>query len=92
MNKIGKCVIHFIDQCINESCHNCAAGWAEISEFSLVLESTHPFSDPSQFVVLPLHSGIPSKDQRQVFLVPPTGVRKVILATNIGEKDKSAVC
>jgi hypothetical protein len=27
-----------------------------------------------------------------VFLVPPTGVRKVILATNIGEKDKTAVC
>eukprot|EP00804_Cyclotella_cryptica_P020303 CCRYP_014048-RA/>CCRYP_014048-RA protein AED:0.27 eAED:0.27 QI:163/1/1/1/1/1/9/96/988 len=60
-------------------------GWAEISEFSLILESTHPFNDPARFIALPLHSGIPSKDQRQVFLKPPTGVRKIILATNIAE-------
>ena len=63
----------------------CVAGWAEISEFQLVLESTPPFNDTFQFRLLPLHSGIPSKDQRQVFLTPPTGVRKIILATNIGE-------
>jgi ATP-dependent RNA helicase DHX36 len=61
------------------------AGWAEISEFSLILESTPPFSDSSQFITLPLHSGIPSKDQRQVFQKPPIGTRKVILATNIAE-------
>jgi ATP-dependent RNA helicase DHX36 len=51
----------------------------------MILENTHPFSDPSQNIVLPLHSGIPSKDQRQVFLKPPIGVRKIILATNIAE-------
>jgi len=60
-------------------------GWAEISEFSLTLESTEPFNDKSQFVVYPLHSGIPSKDQRQVFLRPPNEVRKIILSTNIAE-------
>ena len=61
------------------------SGWADISEFSMLLESTPPFNNGSQFVVFPLHSGIPSKDQRQVFIKPPRGVRKIILATNIAE-------
>jgi ATP-dependent RNA helicase DHX36 len=61
------------------------SGWADISEFSMLLESTPPFNNGSQFVVYPLHSGIPSKDQRQVFVKPPRGVRKIVLATNIAE-------
>ena len=56
-----------------------------VSEFTLLLESTPPFNNRSQFVVYPLHSGIPSKDQRSVFIKPPKGVRKIILATNIAE-------
>ncbi|PAA71102.1 hypothetical protein BOX15_Mlig015005g2, partial [Macrostomum lignano] len=35
--------------------------------------------------VLPLHSRLPSRDQRQVFLPAPAGKRKVVLATNIAE-------
>jgi len=61
------------------------SGWADISEFSLMLESTPPFNDQYQFVVYPLHSGIPSKDQRKVFIKPSKGIRKIILATNIAE-------
>jgi hypothetical protein len=61
------------------------SGWADISEFLMILESTPPFNDRSQFVLYPLHSGIPSKEQRQVFIKPPRGVRKIILATNIAE-------
>jgi HrpA-like RNA helicase len=61
------------------------SGWADISEFLMMLESTPPFNDRSQFVLYPLHSGIPSKEQRQVFVKPPRGVRKIILATNIAE-------
>ena len=61
------------------------SGWADISEFSMLLESSPPFNDLNQFVVHPLHSGIPSKDQRKVFVRPPAGVRKIILATNIAE-------
>lgn len=61
------------------------SGWADISEFSMLLESTSPFNDKSSFVIYPLHSGIPSKDQRQVFVRPPKGIRKIILATNIAE-------
>ena len=61
------------------------SGWGDISEFSLILENTPPFNEQSQFVVYPLHSGIPSKDQRRVFQKPTKGVRKIILATNIAE-------
>mmetsp|Transcript_6399 Transcript_6399/g.9292 ORF Transcript_6399/g.9292 Transcript_6399/m.9292 type:complete len:902 (+) Transcript_6399:55-2760(+) len=40
-------------------------GWQEISEFSMLLEQTPPFSDKSKFSILPLHSGIPSRDQKK---------------------------
>ena len=60
-------------------------GWAEISEFQLLLESTHPFNNKSKYSVLPLHSGIPSKEQRKVFMRPAKGVRKIVLATNVAE-------
>jgi len=60
-------------------------GWQEISEFKLMLESAAPFSNRSKFLCLPLHSGIPSRDQRAVLRVPPPGVRKIVLSTNIAE-------
>jgi len=60
-------------------------GWQEISEMIVLLESTPPFSNRSKFWILPLHSGIPSKDQRKVLQTPPTGVRKIVLSTNIAE-------
>jgi len=60
-------------------------GWQEISEFSLMLESTSPFRDRSKYLILPLHSGIPSRDQRRVLQRPPKGVRKIVLSTNIAE-------
>lgn len=60
-------------------------GWQEISEFSNILEGTSPFRDRSKYLVLPLHSGIPSRDQRRVLQRPPKGVRKIVLSTNIAE-------
>ena len=60
-------------------------GWQEISEVSALLENTPPFSNSSKFYILPLHSGIPSKDQRRVLQRPPPGVRKIVLSTNIAE-------
>jgi len=60
-------------------------GWQEISELSMLLQETPPFYDSSKFLILTLHSGIPSRDQRKVFHRPPNGVRKIILATNIAE-------
>ncbi len=35
--------------------------------------------------VYPLHSTIATEDQERAFLVPPAGVRKIVLATNIAE-------
>lgn len=58
-------------------------GWQEISECSLLLKTTPPFSNSSKFSILPLHSGIPSSDQRKVLRRPPAGVRKIVLSTNI---------
>jgi ATP-dependent RNA helicase DHX36 len=58
-------------------------GWQEISECSLLLKNTPPFNNSSKFSILPLHSGIPSSDQRKVLRRPPLGVRKIILSTNI---------
>lgn len=58
-------------------------GWQEISEVNMLLESTIPFSNKSAFLVLPLHSGIPSHDQRRVLRRPPRGVRKIILRYGI---------
>ena len=60
-------------------------GWQEISEFIMILENTAPFRDRSKYLILPLHSGIPSKDQRKVLQLPPKGMRKIILSTNIAE-------
>jgi ERCC4-related helicase len=60
-------------------------GWFEISYLSQLLESSAPFSDRNRFLVLPLHSGIASKDQRRVMQPPPIGVRKIVLSTNIAE-------
>jgi ATP-dependent RNA helicase DHX36 len=67
------------------------SGWNEISEFSLLLESTAPFRDRSKFLILPLHSGIPSKDQRRVLQRPPQGVRKIVLSTN-SKLQRSRLC
>ncbi|KAL7498658.1 hypothetical protein ACHAWT_006480 [Skeletonema menzelii] len=61
------------------------SGWREISEFALLLETTLPFNDPTKYNVHLLHSGIPSKDQRKVFVKPSRGVRKIVLSTNIAE-------
>lgn len=80
-------VLHYI---VKSSCGDGAIlvffpGWQEISEFSLMLETTAPFYNRSKYSILPLHSGIPSGEQRRVLQRPPNGVRKIVLSTNIAE-------
>ena len=60
-------------------------GWDEISRLKDLLEASPPFSDSSRFRVLPLHSMVPSSEQRKVFQRPGAGVMKIVLATNIAE-------
>lgn len=37
------------------------------------------------WLIYPLHSSIATEDQESAFLVPPPGMRKIVLATNIAE-------
>ncbi|KAI4701061.1 hypothetical protein J4E89_010757 [Alternaria sp. Ai002NY15] len=58
-------------------------GLAEIRQLNDILAS-HP-SFKADWYVYPLHSTISSEDQQAAFLVPPPGIRKIVLATNIAE-------
>jgi ATP-dependent RNA helicase DHX29 len=58
-------------------------GIAEIRQLNDILTS-HP-SFNSNWLIYPLHSTISSEDQQAAFLLPPPGVRKIVLATNIAE-------
>jgi ATP-dependent RNA helicase DHX29 len=58
-------------------------GIAEIRELNDMLVSHPAFNH--NCLVYPLHSSIASEEQQAAFLVPPPGVRKIVLATNIAE-------
>jgi len=60
-------------------------GWDDISRLRDALRQDPDFGNAKKAWVLPLHSGVPSQQQREVFKSPPPGVRKVVLATNIAE-------
>ncbi|KAL1640105.1 hypothetical protein SLS58_007219 [Diplodia intermedia] len=58
-------------------------GIAEIRQLNDMLVGHESFAQ--NWLVYPLHSTIASEDQQAAFLVPPPGVRKIVLATNIAE-------
>ncbi|KAL6704151.1 hypothetical protein ACN47E_008711 [Coniothyrium glycines] len=58
-------------------------GIAEIRQLNDMLVG-HPAFD-ANWLIYPLHSTISSEDQQAAFLIPPPGVRKIVLATNIAE-------
>lgn len=63
-------------------------GYDQISKLNQLLTSQHrPGRDSSGLIldVYPLHSMMPTIDQRSIFSVAPRGHRKVVLATNIAE-------
>ncbi|KAF1887143.1 hypothetical protein Lal_00040740 [Lupinus albus] len=59
-----------------------------VSEINLLhdkLAASYQFGGPSSEWVIPLHSSVPSSEQKRVFLRPPGNIRKVVIATNIAE-------
>lgn len=58
-------------------------GIAEIRRLNDLL-SGHP-SFSQGWYIYPLHSTIASEEQERAFQIPPRGVRKIVLATNIAE-------
>ena len=47
--------------------------------------SSGPLSDPERCRIYPLHSTLSSAEQTAIFELPPRGVRKVVVGTNIAE-------
>ncbi|NXX07032.1 DHX34 helicase, partial [Larus smithsonianus] len=57
-----------------------------VAEIGAVLEAAQAYAARTQrWIVLPLHSTLSVAQQDKVFDVPPPGVRKCILSTNIAE-------
>ncbi|KAF9432044.1 ATP-dependent RNA helicase dhx29 [Entomortierella beljakovae] len=60
-------------------------GMPEIRKVFDALKANRRFADETRFSLWPLHSSISSEGQSQVFDIPPKGIRKIVLATNIAE-------
>jgi ATP-dependent RNA helicase DHX29 len=58
-------------------------GIAEIRTLNDMLLGDRFFAD--SWLVYPMHSSIASEEQEAAFLIPPRGMRKIVLATNIAE-------
>ncbi|NXV10248.1 DHX36 helicase, partial [Cettia cetti] len=59
-------------------------GWDNISTLHEILMSQVLFKS-DRFIIIPLHSLMPTVNQTQVFKKTPPGVRKIVIATNIAE-------
>uniref|UniRef100_A0A8C5MGJ1 ATP-dependent DNA/RNA helicase DHX36 n=1 Tax=Leptobrachium leishanense TaxID=445787 RepID=A0A8C5MGJ1_9ANUR len=59
-------------------------GWDNISTLHDLLMAQVMFKS-DRFIIIPLHSLMPTVNQTQVFKRPPPGVRKIVIATNIAE-------
>ncbi|KAI9805235.1 MAG: hypothetical protein M1833_005688 [Piccolia ochrophora] len=58
-------------------------GIGEIRRLHQLLSTSRTFS--SGWTMYSMHSTISGEDQERAFLIPPRGVRKIVLATNIAE-------
>ncbi|XP_034950884.1 ATP-dependent DNA/RNA helicase DHX36 [Chelonus insularis] len=59
-------------------------GLRDITQLCELLEESGHFPS-NKFDVYPLHSQLPTADQKMIFNPPPVGVRKIIIATSIAE-------
>jgi HrpA-like RNA helicase len=57
-----------------------------MAEIQGVMEAAQSYSQETQrWIILPLHSALSLEEQDKVFDMPPEGVRKCVIATNIAE-------
>ncbi|CAN4113942.1 unnamed protein product [Withania somnifera] len=61
------------------------SGWDEISMLLDKIKANNFLGDTRKFLVLPLHSSMPTINQREIFDRPPANTRKIVVATNIAE-------
>eukprot|EP00041_Stephanoeca_diplocostata_P030409 m.919325 g.919325 ORF g.919325 m.919325 type:complete len:1400 (-) comp23750_c0_seq1:123-4322(-) len=60
-------------------------GMGDIRSLYTQLTSNEHIYKSDRFLIIPLHSTVSPKEQAKAFITPPTGVRKVVLSTNIAE-------
>ncbi|XDV53947.1 hypothetical protein PO909_022338 [Leuciscus waleckii] len=60
-------------------------GLAHIQQLHDLLTTDKRFSSKNRYKLVALHSSLSSQDQSSAFTVPPPGVRKIVLSTNIAE-------
>ncbi|KAG8456620.1 hypothetical protein GDO86_002409 [Hymenochirus boettgeri] len=60
-------------------------GLADIQHMYEILSSDKRFHDKRRYKLIALHSILSSQDQAEAFILPPVGIRKIVLATNIAE-------
>uniref|UniRef100_A0A673N0X8 ATP-dependent RNA helicase DHX29 n=1 Tax=Sinocyclocheilus rhinocerous TaxID=307959 RepID=A0A673N0X8_9TELE len=60
-------------------------GLAHIQQLYDLLTTDKRFSSKDRYKLVALHSTLSSQDQSSAFTVPPPGVRKIVLSTNIAE-------
>ncbi|KAL6983216.1 DExH-box ATP-dependent RNA helicase DExH6 [Sarracenia purpurea var. burkii] len=60
-------------------------GWDDINKMREKLLISPLFKDSSKYLIISLHSMVPSAEQKKVFRQPPPGCRKIVLSTNIAE-------
>ncbi|XP_057653078.1 ATP-dependent DNA/RNA helicase DHX36-like isoform X1 [Diorhabda carinulata] len=59
-------------------------GFAEISDLNKKIKNSSLFP-ARKYLVIPLHSQMPTVDQKKIFEPAPEGKRKIIISTNISE-------
>ncbi|CAL8278960.1 unnamed protein product [Merluccius merluccius] len=60
-------------------------GLAHIQQLYDLLSTDKRFRSKDRYRLVALHSTLSSKDQASAFTVPPAGIRKIVLSTNIAE-------
>ncbi|KAK9223145.1 hypothetical protein WN944_011587 [Citrus x changshan-huyou] len=60
-------------------------GWDDINSLNDKLQANRILGDPTRALLLTCHGSMASSEQRLIFDEPESGVRKIVLATNIAE-------